>query len=57
MFANPEEVSALLGARPGSEREELNVVVEIDDYLINYQEKVTYNSARLLNVFFPLSNG
>jgi hypothetical protein len=56
-FANPEAASALLGARPGSERKEWTVVVEIDDYLINYQEKEVYNSARLLNVFFPLSDG
>lgn len=42
----------LKGACPGSEREEWTVVMEIDDYLINYQEK-----ARLLNVFFPLSDG
>lgn len=56
-FSNPEEASALLGARPGAEREEWTVVVEIDDYLINDQEKEVYNSARLLNVFFPLSDG
>src|SRR5690606_16866104 len=56
-FANPEETSALLGTRPGSEREELTVIVGIDDYLSNDQEKEVYHSARLPNVFFPLSDG
>lgn len=55
-FDNIEEAKALLGIQSDTDSRSETVVVEIDHYLINYQEKVVHNTAKLNDVYYQLTD-